>query len=245
MKGLVLQHLAIEHPGIFRDFFAADGIALETVELDEGETIPPLEPYDFMIVMGGPQDVWQEAEHPWFVAEKAAIGTFVMEMGRPFLGICLGHQLLADVVGGAVGPGDTPEVGVLTVDKTGAGAKDALLAGTPDPMEVLQWHGAAVKSLPQDAVVLASSPACPIQAFRYGECAYGLQCHVEITKDTVDEWAEVPAYAQSLEQALGVGAVDALRTAVEKRLPRFNQDARTLYDNFKAVLAKKQAQAAA
>ena len=73
MKALVFQPLAIEHPGILRDFMAADGVTWDAVELDEGQAIPALEGYDALLVMGGPMDVWQETEHPWFVAEKAAI----------------------------------------------------------------------------------------------------------------------------------------------------------------------------
>lgn len=239
MKVLVLQHLAVEHPGVFRDFFAEDGFELTTVELDEGETIPDLEPFDFMVAMGGPQDVWQEDEFPWFVTEKAAIRTFVKDMGRPYIGMCLGHQLLAEAVGGKVGLGDKPEVGVLTVDKTEAGHEDRFLKGLPDKIESLQWHGAEVKSLPPEAVVLASSPVCPVQIFRYGDCAYGLQCHVEITEDTVDEWAAVPEYADALEKTFGAGAVDGLRSEVAGKLPQFNADARKLYDNFKAILMEK------
>ena len=74
MKILVLQHLAVEHPGVFRDFLREDGLDWHTVELDEGESIPDLEPYDVMMVMGGPQDTWQEDQFPWLKAEKAAPG---------------------------------------------------------------------------------------------------------------------------------------------------------------------------
>ena len=73
MNILILQHIAVEHPGVFLDFFREDGFRWKAVELDEGEAIPDLEPYDLMVVMGGPQDVWQEEEYPWFVPEKAAI----------------------------------------------------------------------------------------------------------------------------------------------------------------------------
>lgn len=236
MKVLVLQHLAVEHPGVFRDFLREDGIAWHTVELDEGEPIPDLEPYDVMIVMGGPQDVWQEDEHPWLKAEKAAIRRFVADMGRPYLGLCLGHQLLADALGGRVGPGSKPEVGALKITRTDAGRNDPLLAGVPDPIEVLQWHGAEVKALPDGAVHLARSDVCEVQAFRYGQCAYGLQCHVEATRDTVADWAAIPEYAAALEATLGAGSVARLKADVAERLPAYTAVARTLYRNFKTLI---------
>lgn len=237
MRIIVLQHLDVEHPGVFRDFLRADGLTWDTVELDAGETIPDLDPYNLMMVMGGPQDVWQEDRYPWLVDEKAAIRHFVENMKRPYLGICLGHQLLAAAIGGEVAPGATPEVGVLSVAKTGAGQSDRLLNGIAPEVDVLQWHGAEVKGLPPGTQVLASSPACPIQAFRYGHHAWGLQYHVEATASTVDDWAAIPAYASALEKALGVGAVDTLRAKTAAELPQFNAQARTIYDNLMRVIA--------
>ena len=92
---LVFQHLAIEHPGIFRDFFRDDGINCHVVELDEGETIPDLADFEALWVMGGPMDVWQEDEYPWLRDEKLAIRQAVEDYGMPYVGICLGHQLLS------------------------------------------------------------------------------------------------------------------------------------------------------
>ncbi len=125
----------------------------------------------------------------------------------------------------------------MTARKTRAGRSDRLLYSAPDPITVLQWHGAEVVELPPQAVILASSDACPVQAFRFQDHAYGLQFHVEISKDTVGEWAEIPAYACSLETAMGMGAVPRLAAEVEALLPAFNRDARTLYDNLKALAA--------
>lgn len=236
MKVLVFQHLAVEHPGVFRDFLRDDGLSWHTVELDQGEAIPDLEAFDVMMVMGGPQDVWQEDQYPWLKAEKAAIRRFVADLGRPYLGICLGHQLLADALGGVVGPGSRPEVGTLTITQTEAGRADPLFAGVPDPIEVLQWHGAEVKALPEGGVHLARSEVCAHQAFRYGKHAYGLQCHVEVTRETVADWAAIPEYARALEATLGAGIVDRLAADVSGRLPAYTSVARKLYDNFKTLL---------
>ncbi len=233
MKLIVFQHADVEHPGVLSDFLREDGVDIATVELDEGETIPDLDPFDAMLVMGGPQDVWQEDDHPWLRDEKDAIYDFVVRKRRPFVGICLGHQLLADAIGGRVAPSRTREVGVLPVSKTIAGEQDVAVKNLPDRMQVLQWHSAEVCGLPEGATILAQSELCPIQAFRYLDRAYGFQFHVEVGPQTVGEWAAIPVYAQALEEAMGEGALARLDAEVAASLARFNADARTLYDGLK------------
>jgi len=231
MRILVFQHVAVEHPGIFRDFLAADGIPWDAVELDAGEPIPPFADYDALWVMGGPMDVWQEDEFPWLIPEKQAIRSWV-ETGKPFLGICLGHQLLADAMGGTVAAGEAPEVGVLPVTLTAAGQRDPLFDGLPVQGTCFQWHGAAVQRLPNGGVTLAESEVCPIQSIRVGARAYGLQFHVEITGGTVQEWGCIPEYAGALDDVMGEGALDRLSEDTARHLPDLNAAARILYDNF-------------
>jgi GMP synthase-like glutamine amidotransferase len=231
MRFLVFQHIAIEHPGIFRDFLAADGVAWDAVELDAGEEIPSFDGYDALWVMGGPMDVWEEDRHPWLATEKRAIRAAV-ERGLPYMGVCLGHQLLGAAMGGRVGKAAKAEVGILDVALTEAGHRDPLFEGLAPVFKALQWHGAEVAAAPPGAVVLAESPLCGVQAIRVGRWAYGLQYHTELTLRTVDEWGRIPAYASSLDQTLGAGALPRLDGEARRHMADFNRDSRRLYDNF-------------
>jgi GMP synthase-like glutamine amidotransferase len=235
MRVLVLQHIAVEHPGVFRDFLAEDRIPWDAVELDQGERIPPLAGYDMLWVMGGPMDTWQVVAHPWFEAERRVIREAVRARAMPVLGVCLGAQLLAEAVGGEVGAMAAPEIGILDMELTAQGRHDPLLAGLDDRIETLQWHSYEVTRLPPDGRVLAQSPDCARQVFAVGATVYGIQGHVELTAQTVPEWGAVPEYGAALEAALGPGALARLEAETSRRLADFNRTARRLYDNFMAL----------
>ncbi len=230
---LVLQHLPAETPGRLKDRWAAHEVETEMVELDAGEQLPTAtDAYAGLVVMGGPQDVWETDRFPWLADEIAFIRDWVVAQGRPFLGICLGHQLLAEAIGGRVGPATVPEIGIVDVERLPAAADDRLFAGTPANFECFQWHGAEVTSLPAGAVVLARNAACAVQAFRWGPRAYGLQYHCEVMPEVVGEWALEPAYRDALEKALGPGAVDGLRAEIARRTVPFSSQANALADGF-------------
>ena len=237
MRLLVFQHIPVEHPGIFRDFLAADGHDWQAVELDAGEAIPDLNDFDMIWVMGGPMDTWQEDTYPWLIDEKRAIREAVLEREMPFLGFCLGAQLLADALGGDVAAMATPEVGVMDVTLTEEGREDPLFEGLTANVRCLQWHSYEVRRAPAGARILCHSPLCGNQAFAVGSTAYGIQYHVELTPQTVPEWGEVPAYREALEQSLGPGALEALDRDVAANLPAFNAGAERLYRNFLSLCA--------
>jgi len=232
---LVFQHIDCEHPGRLRDFLRDDRVEWTAVELDHGEPIPPLDDYDALWVMGGPMDVWDVDEHPWLLDEKRAIRHWVRELQRPFLGLCLGHQLLADALGGTCGPQRPPEIGVFTVDLTPEGRADPIFNRMGERQVVLQWHSVRVAQPPDDAVVLASSPHCRVQAMRVGPRAWSMQYHLEVEEDTVRNWGAVDAYREALESALGPHAIVSLAADAERHMAGFAADAERLYRNFMAL----------
>jgi GMP synthase-like glutamine amidotransferase len=233
---LVFQHMDAGHPGLLRELLRQDGIASQAVRLDLNEPIPDLAGFDALWVMGGPQDVWQEAEHPWLIAEKAAIREAVVARAMPFLGICLGHQLLASALGGTVGPAAEPEIGVFEVAISDGAANDPMLSGLPARAPFLQWHRAEVQRPPEGARVLAASPRCAIQALAVGERALGLQCHAEVDAAILDQWLAIPAAVADLERGLGPEGPARFAADAYAHVAAFRRAAARLYANFRTLL---------
>jgi GMP synthase (glutamine-hydrolysing) len=207
----VLQHIGCEHPGIFTEVLGRHGIAIETVELDEGAALPDWREVDLVLAMGGPMGVNDEPEHPWLAVEKKWIAAAV-QAGLPYFGVCLGAQVLAASLGANVRAGEAPEVGVLPVTLTVAGRADPCFSGLGAEFPALQWHGDTF-DIPAGAVRLGKSRAYPNQAFRFGEVAYAVQFHVEVTDEMLAEWRHVPAYAASAKAALGASGFETLAEA--------------------------------
>ena len=231
MTVLVLQHIACEPPGVFEDVLIERRLRLRRVELDEGEPLPEtLDGMDAIVAMGGPMSVNDEIDHPWLEAEKALIAAAV-GAGVPFWGSCLGVQLLASSLGAEVRQGPTPEVGVLPVHATAAAADDPVFSGLAWPRPTLQWHQDTF-DLPDGAVLLATSPAYPHQAFRVGPYAYGVQFHLEVDAAMADEWATVPAYVTSADATLGAGGLDRLLDDFRASMEEMQVDGRVLFSRW-------------
>jgi GMP synthase-like glutamine amidotransferase len=235
MRVLVFQHHDSEGPGTLGTFLSRDGGSIDTVHFTHGDAIPALEGYDQLWVMGGPMDVWDLQDHPWLADEKRAIRRFVRELQRPVLGVCLGHQLLADALGGTCGPLSPPEIGVIPVTMTAAAKADPLLGTLPETWPCVQWHGVHVAELPEGAIHLGSSEQCGVQAARFAPRAWGIQGHIEVEERTVRDWACVPAYRSALDALQGAGAIDRFDADAQRNMALFQSLAETVYRNLMSI----------
>jgi GMP synthase (glutamine-hydrolysing) len=212
---LVLQHAAPEGPGLIAAALAAREIEAVLVRVDQGRPVPErLGDAAGLVVMGGPMGVNDEAKHPSLAAEKRLIREAV-DARRPVLGVCLGAQLLAAALGATVRAAGRKEIGWHEVKLRGRAAGDALFHDVEPAFTPLHWHG-DVFDLPAGAEPLASSALTELQAFRYGEKAWGLLFHLEVTRAMVEEM--VVAFAGEL----GAAAVEpaSILTGMARHLAR-------------------------
>lgn len=212
---VVLQHVAHEEPGAIGQALISAGHVVSVVRVDRGEPVPrPVEVADMagVVVMGGPMGVHDDVAHPWLAHERDLMAAAVAA-DLPVLGVCLGAQQLAVALGGQVTTGPEPEIGIGEVQLTREAEDDAVFGPVGSTLPCMHWHSDTF-SLPDGGVLLARSELYPHQAFRYGERAYGLQFHVEITPPLAAQWrphlppgVSMPVVGAAHIDALGRGLV--------------------------------------
>ncbi|HOY10904.1 MAG TPA: type 1 glutamine amidotransferase, partial [Candidatus Omnitrophota bacterium] len=186
---LYVKHIGLEGPETLGAFLARQGFSSRTIEAWDGEPFPEdLSGIEAVVSLGGPMNVYEEEKYPFLKQDHRFIQQ-VLQEGVPFLGICLGAQLLAKASGAKVSRAREEEIGFFSIRLTEDGVKDPLLQGAPLDLEVFQWHGDTF-DIPAQSAWLIRGAGCPHQAFRVGRCAYGLQFHIEVTGKNIREWSE-------------------------------------------------------
>lgn len=233
-RALVITHSPTEGVGNVGPWLEGAGVELDVVEPWNGVALPAdVTAYDALVVMGGPQQAYDDASAAWLPATKELLRQAV-SASVPTLGICLGAQLLAEATGGRVEPGaDGIEAGARLVAKRDAAWDDELFADVPFTPTVVQWHEDAIVDLPPGAVHLAASPRYENQAFRLGSCAWGLQFHIETPPEMVRHWGA--HYSRAVEEA-GLDPV-ALAENVVEELPEVEACWRPVVERFAALAA--------
>lgn len=174
-----LQHVPFEGLGSIEDWVRRRGHTLSATQLYLGAPLPAVETLDLLLVMGGSMNVYEEANYPWLTAEKRFIEQAIAA-GRRVLGVCLGAQLIADVLGAKVHANTDKEIGWFPVEMMEVASDNGLFAALPRRIEAFHWHGDTF-DIPAGAVHAARSTGCANQAFVYDERVVGLQFHLETT----------------------------------------------------------------
>ncbi len=177
----VLQHVPFEGLGSIESWLATRGAVVQTTHFFDSPRLPSLADLDFIIAMGGPMSVHDEADLPWLKEEKRFISDAVAS-GKAVLGICLGAQLVANALGARVYPVPHKEIGWLDIESTSSSSE---LFQFPKKTKVFHWHGETF-DLPPEATRLARSAGCENQAFQIGSKVMGLQFHLETTPESAE-----------------------------------------------------------
>lgn len=227
---LALQHVWDDPPGYLEEILHTHSIVCDIVEVEK-EPVPDPGNYQAIIIMGGPQHVYTEEQHPNMAREKAMLRQAVAQE-IPILGICLGGQLLASALGAEVRQHHLAELGFFRIPLTTAGRQDPLFTGLPGHQLAFHWHE-DVFDLPAGALRLASNKDVPNQAFRYGKHAYGLQFHIELNTAMVETWLTYPDFAREISSTLGEADGPArLRREWLEHETTYREHTRILFENF-------------
>lgn len=180
MHVVCLQHVPFEGPGAFAKALSKRGVGIDYSLVPKDGV--PKDVGDLLIVMGGPMSVNDSDQ---WIAEETAFIRSALRAGKPTIGVCLGSQFMAKALGATIRAGKALEIGMTPVHLTEEGKQDPVFGAGSESFEVFEWHG-EVFDLPKDCVPLAGSDIAPLQAFRYGDRAYGLLFHLEMEERGID-----------------------------------------------------------
>ncbi|GAC1690907.1 MAG: type 1 glutamine amidotransferase [Ktedonobacteraceae bacterium] len=226
---LTIINIADDPTGYIGELLEEHGIAYDIIDASM-QPIPDPTAYDAMVVFGGPQNANEDEKYPYFLQEKAALRTAV-EQDMPVLGICLGGQLLATVLGGTVKKHTITEIGFSEVQCTDEGRHDPLYEGLAGRQLVYQWHEDTF-DIPPGAVRLATSAKTENQAFRYGRNAYGIQYHIELTPTMLDTWLSEPSLKQEIINAIGNSEYERIMSDRPQHYAQYREHTRVIFENF-------------
>ncbi len=228
---LVFQHVAAEPLGTLDRLIRRRGHRIRFVNFErEPDAQPTVDRYRGLVVLGGPMNVEDRHVRPHLLTELRAIER-MLELGRPVLGICLGAQLLAHVLGAPVRRIERPEIGWYPLHATDAGREDPVLAPLGACSPVFQWHGRHFE-IPSSAVHLARTDGCEQQAFRYGDTAYGFQFHLEMDAPLIERWLTTPAYRAELAASDLPHDATAIRALTQTLIAPMQARADAVFNNF-------------
>jgi GMP synthase (glutamine-hydrolysing) len=185
---LIAKHVDIEGPGLIEACLSQEKIPYQVLSLESGLHLPKLDNLTHIVILGGPMNVYEEDRHP-FLREEDLFIKEAIQRGKSILGICLGAQLIAKALGAKVFKAPVKEIGWYDVSLTRIGSIDPFFSRLPKTFSVFQWHGDTFE-IPHNAVLIVTSSLVPHQAFRYGDNVYGLQFHLEVTREMIREWME-------------------------------------------------------
>jgi GMP synthase-like glutamine amidotransferase len=186
MNVLIIKHVDIEGPGLIEDCLTQENIPYQMIELGSGGRLPEIEGWTHIVILGGPMNVYEEDRYSFLRKEDLFIKEAI-QRGRSVLGICLGGQLIAKALGAKVVKAPVKEIGWYEVSLTEEGVRDRMFRLLPGTFAVFQWHEDTFE-IPRAGALIATSSSIPNQAFRYGENVYGLQFHLEVTKEMILQW---------------------------------------------------------
>jgi GMP synthase-like glutamine amidotransferase len=221
-----LQHVPFENLGILENWVNTPGNKVTSTRLYEDTKLPFVELFDVLIILGGPMSVHDEDRYRWLIAEKLLIKKAI-EKGKKVIGICLGAQLIAEAMGGSVSLNNQTEIGWFPVELSAEALNHPCFQGFTPTLNAFHWHGEYF-SIPEKALAIGKSEACPQQGFIWSNQVLAFQFHLEITTQGIQglihncpEDLNDGTFVQNSGQLLRLDLIEEAHANILKLMNRF------------------------